>query len=689
MKRSWAAVYLAGVCGVVGAQEVSLGEVQVKDSTAAAIGNFDSASEGNADRKDLERRVLLRPAEVLESVPGMVVTQHSGDGKASQYFLRGFNLDHGTDFSVTLDGMPMNMVSHGHAQGYTDLNAMIPELLSGIRFRKGPYFADNGDFSLAGSAALSYVNRLDQPFIQVTAGPYQYRRTVLTGSRSRDDQHWLGAVEVLGNDGPWDNPQDVRKGNMLLRYSQGSEARGFSITGMLHRNQWNSTDQVPLREIQAGLLSRFGAIDPTDGGRSSRASLSAEWREQSTAGRTRLNAYAVRSDLQLWSNFTYRLNRSVEGDQVEQSDGRHIYGVSASRERANTVAGLEGALTLGAAWRGDRVGDLGLYLTQARVRDTMVRQDQISQDMVSLHAQQFVQFNERWRGFAGLRTDALYYSVRGQEPVYGAANSGSGQTGLWQPKVGLAWQVAPAHELYANAGVGFHSNDARGATITLDPQTGAAAQRVPALVKGTGTELGWKFAPSSSFNLGLSLWTLEMDSELVFAGDTGTTEAGRASRRVGLETTAHWAFSPQWTLDGSWAQSRARFVGEPPAGEGNFVDNAIGQVLNATLTWQSDAWQEVLQLRHMGSRALNTLGTVMSQPSTVLNARIGYHVNKRLTLSLDVFNLSNENGNDIEYFYASCTAREVSAGTCGSGINDRHIHPMEPRSARLSARLMF
>jgi len=260
---------------------------------------------------------------------------------------------------------------------------------------------------------------------------------------------------------------------------------------------------------------------------------------------------------------------------------------------------------------------------------------------------------------------------------------------MWQPKAGLAWKPTPIHEVYANAGAGFHSNDARGATITTDPQTGAAVQRVPALVRGTGSELGWKFVPSDSFSTSVSLWSLSMGSELVFVGDAGTTEAGRPSRRTGLEIISNWSPSRNWKLNAVWAQSKSRFVGEPAAGEGNYIDNAPNRVVSSSAVWQSGSWQTGLQLRHMGPRTLDTLGSVLSSSSTLLNGTLGYIANKNLTLNLNIFNLTNSKVNDIEYFYASCTTREVASGACGTGISGRHIHPIEPRSLRLTARWSF
>lgn len=669
---------------------VVLKAVQVDASADTDLGSVDSASEGEVSAQTLRQRPLLRPAEVLEAVPGMVVTQHSGDGKASQYFLRGFNLDHGTDFSVSLDGVPMNMASHGHAQGYTNLNVLIPEMLGGVRFRKGSYHVGDGDFSLAGSANLRHVDQLERPFVQVSVGPYGYRRTLLAGSTRRDDQRWLGALELLGNNGPWDNPQNVQKSNALLRYSQGSTAQGFSLTGMLHRNAWNSTDQIPQRLVASGELSRYGAMNPSDGGKSSRSSLVGEWHDHAATGNTDVAVYAVRSQTQLWSDFTYNLNRPTAGDQFEQSDGRTVLGAHWRHERASALWGRDGTLTLGVGWRGDRVGDLGLYLTQDRVRDTTVRQDAVKQDMLSAYAQQFVQFNDSLRGFAGLRVDSLNFDVRGQEPVYGALNSGNGHAHLWQPKAGLAWRLNAAHELYANAGVGFHSNDVRGATIAVDPQTGTMAQRVPALVRGTGAELGWKLAPLANFSGSVAVWSMRMGSELVFVGDAGTTEAGRPSRRLGLEAVAQWLPHRDWKLNATWAQSHARYADTAPVGEGNYIDNAVNRVVSASAVWQSGPWQTSLQLRHMGPRPLDTMGSVMSAGSTLWSARVGYLASRQLTLSLDLFNLTNLRANDIEYFYASCTAREATSGQCGGGgVQDRHFHPFEPRSLRLTARWSF
>jgi len=673
----------------VHAQSSHLPEVQVVGPKDAAIGTADSASEGAVERESYQSRPKLRPGDIVEAVPGVVATQHSGDGKANQYFLRGFNLDHGTDFAVTMDGMPVNMPTHGHGQGYADLNFLIPELVSGVRYRKGPYFAQSGDFSLAGSASLDYFSALEAPFVEITAGSHDFKRLPAAGSRTAQDQTWLGAVEIEGNNGPWDVSENVKKVNAVLRFSQGPPTRGLSITAIAYKSSWTSTDQMPERAIDSGQISRFGSMNPTDGGKTQRISLSGKWFDKGPNGDTVISAYAIDYRFNLFSDFTYFLNNPVNGDQFEQADRRQVYGAQGSHAVGNKIGGLDGVFSFGAQWRGDRIGEVGLYDTEARQRLGTVRDDKVSQDLFSVYGQQLVNFNDQWRAYVGLRGDALRYKVSGREPVYGPPNSGRGHDSIASPKFGLAFTPVPAHEIYFNAGVGFHSNDVRGATITADPKIGDSADRVPALVKGRGAEIGWRFQPNEDLTTTLALWKLDLDSELVYAGDAGTTEPGRASTRRGVEATLRWKFSPAWRLELDGALSRARFRGLAPGGEGNYVDNAVERVFAASLTYIDGPWTASLRLRYLGPRALDTVDSVRSRSTTLLNFGARYAVNKHVTLGLDVFNLAGKKGNDIEYYYASCTAGEVAGGSCNGGVNDRHVHPMESRSVRLSARYTF
>lgn len=684
---AWAQADAAGPA----AAATHLPEVEVSGPRDAAVGVADTASEGAVERQAFRTRPKLRPGDIVEAVPGVVATQHSGDGKANQYFLRGFNLDHGTDFAVTVDGMPVNMPTHGHGQGYADLNFLIPDLVSGVRYRKGPYFADSGDFSLAGSASLDYLSALDAPFIETTLGANRLRRLLAAGSRTEGDQTWLSAIELEGNDGPWDVPERLRKVNAVVRFSQGSPSRGFSVTGMAYRSRWTATDQVPERLIDSGELSRFGSLNPTDGGHTRRLSLSGKWFDHGPEGRTQVSAYAIDYRFALFSDFTYFLNNPVDGDQFEQTDRRRVFGLAATHSRPQPVAGLDGVLSVGAQWRGDRIGEVGLYNTAARQRLSTVRDDRVSQDLLSLHAQQLVHFSDRWRGYAGVRADLLRYDVAGREAVYGALNSGRGRDSQLSPQAGLAFALSPVQELYVNTGVGLHSNDVRGATIRTDPASGLPVGRVPALVRGHGTELGWRLQPGDDLTVTAALWQLRIDSELVYVGDAGATEPGRASQRRGIEATARWKANARWRFEADAAVSRARYRGAAPEGEGPYIDNAPERVFAAGATYTDGPLSATLRLRYLGARALDTLGSVRSRPNTLLNLGVRYALSPDLTLGLDVFNLTGRKANDIEYLYASCTASELARGECGggSGIEGRHVHPMEPRSVRVSAKWTF
>ncbi len=272
-----------------------------------ALGTSDAASQGTVTASLINNRPALRTGELLEFVPGMIVTQHSGNGKANQYFLRGFNLDHGTDFATYVDGMPVNMRTHAHGHGYSDMNFLIPELVQRIEYKKGTYFADEGDFSSAGAAHIRVADCLPSGLASLSLGSYGYRRGVIADSIASPQGTWLYGLEIDRNDGPWNVPENVRKYSGVLRYSQGTKGDGFNVTTMAYKNTWNSTDQIPWRAVQSGQIGRFGTIDPTDGGATARFSLAYAMRKRNPTGLFELDAYAVQSRLDLFSDFTYFL----------------------------------------------------------------------------------------------------------------------------------------------------------------------------------------------------------------------------------------------------------------------------------------------------------------------------------------------------------------------------------------------
>lgn len=669
---------------------VALSPVYVSSSLGDQFGIADAASSGEVTRAQLERQALLRPGEVLEAIPGVIVTQHSGDGKGNQYFLRGFNLDHGTDFATTVNGMPVNLPSHAHGQGYSDLNFLIPELIGSIRYRKGTYHAEDGDFAAAGSARIDYLRTLAHNFAEVGLGENGHRRTLLAGMAN---PHLLYGLEWTENNGPWQVSQHYGKVNGVLRWSEGTASDGFSVTGMLYRGQWTATDQIASRALAQG-LDRYASLDPSTGGSSSRYSLSGEWNRSTADTRTQAKLYAFRYSLNLFSNFTYCANDFAstgscnQGDQFEQADRRTVWGGEASRQWAHALGGRDSETTLGTQFRQDRIGAVGLYNTQSRQRLSTVREDSVRQSSIGLFLQNRIEWSPQWRSLLGWRHDFYHFRVDSDR----AANTGTAQASIGGPKLGLVYAPLPQLELYANAGTGFHSNDARGATLTVDPATGNPASRVSPLVKARGTELGLRVSPAPSLQLTAALWQLGMDSELVFVGDAGTTEAGRPSRRRGSEFSAHWHPLPWLAIDGNLAYSRARFSDNDPAGA--YVPGAMERILSGGITLDGEgAWFANLRLRHFGSRALIEDNSVRSSPSTLANLRVGYRMDRRTQLILDVFNLFNRKMNDIEYYYCSMLRSEVATpGTCAngnSGTDDIHFHPAEPRTLRLAMRVRF
>jgi outer membrane receptor protein involved in Fe transport len=643
------------------------------------VGIAQSATQGAITARQLDARPVMRSGEVLETVPGVVISQHSGEGKANQYYLRGFNLDHGTDFAATVAGMPVNMPTHGHGQGYSDLNFLIPELVSGVQFSKGPYFADQGDFATAGAANINYVSALARPIVRVGAGDEGYVRALAAASASVGPGHVLGALEFDHNDGPWVHQDNYRKINGLLRYSQGDAASGFSLTMMGYRGTWNSTDQIPGRAVSVGLIGRFGTIDPTDGGDTYRYSGSFDWQRTRGNATTKLTAYGIGYDLNLFSNFTFLLDDPVDGDQFHQADHRFVSGAKVNHRRLAKWGGRSVQHTFGAQLRNDDISNVGLYQTKARTLLNTVRQDAVLQTSGAVYVQNEVEWAPWLRTLAGLRVDRYRFRVDASDP----ANGGTDHAGLVSPKGGAVIGPWRGTEWYVNAGLGFHSNDARGATITRDPATGGPADRITPLVRAKGTEFGLRTVAISHLQSSVAMWTLNLDSELVFLGDAGTTKAGRPSHRYGVEWANYYAPRPWLVFDGDLSASRAHFTDQEPVGD--HVPGAVETVISTGAT--VDSARNVfgsLRLRYFGPRPLIEDDSVRSKATSLVNAQIGYKFTKTVRVAVDIFNLFDAKDSDIDYYYASRLPGEPL-----EGIKDIHFHATLPRTARINVTLGF
>ena len=666
-----AALLLCTQCALAGEgnADPEASKVVIVASRVSQLGVAESANSGVVTQEQLEARTVYRPAELLETTPGLIVSQHSGEGKANQFYLRGFNLDHGTDLRTTVDGMLVNQRSHAHGQGWSDLNFLIPELTDRLDYRKGPYHADEGDFAAAGALAVRYAEVLDHGVAKLGVGQNGFRRALLAHSPALGKGNLLYALELFHNDGPFTRGDDFNKVNGVLRYSEGTSANGFNVTAMAYKARWNATDQIPQRAVADGRLGRFDLVDATDGGEAERYSLSGNWRADSDAGATKVNAYVIGNRLDLYSNFTYFLDDPVNGDQFSQPDRRVTSALNAEHRWGNYRVGVQ--------LQNDNIYN-GLYDTTARQRRATTREDHIVETSAGAFAEVTTRWSSKVRSVAGVRLDHYRFDVESDL----AANSGTSRATRASPSLSLIFGPWRKTEFYVNAGNGFHSNDARGATISVDPKSGESVQRVTPLVKAQGMELGLRSEFVTGLQSSFSLYRLDFDSELVFVGDAGTTEAGRPSRRTGFEFSNYYKPNKYMTLDADIAFARARFKDHDVIGKR--IPGAVEGVGSLALAIENvGPWFGALQWRYFGPRPLIEDNAVRSSATSTINGRLGYKINSHMKIEIEGFNLANRRDSAIDYFYESRLKDEAIAS------EDVHFHPVESRSFRVTLSSSF
>ena len=646
-----------------------------------------SANQGTVSAADIALRPILRPGEIVEQIPGVIITQHSGSGKANQYFLRGFNLDHGTDLAVSVDGVPVNMPSHAHGQGYADLNFLIPELVEKVDYKKGPYYANVGDFGSAGAFDLHYYDKLPQGIARIEGGQYGYVRGVIANNQAIGDGNLLYAFELEHNNGPWVEGDDERKVDGVLRFSSGDTRNGWSISAEAYHNVWRSTDQVPDRAITgasdpvgapappaADLISRYGEIDRSDGGNTGRYAITADWRRTADTSSAHITLYAIHYDLDLFSNFTYFLDDPVHGDQIEQQDRRWIEGGKASQIWRHGLFGLPSTTTIGLDVRNDDI-DNGLYHTEARARLSATTVDHIAETIASPYVENETRWTDWLRTVVGVRADAVWLDVHNKV----GGSSGNVARHIVSPKANVIFGPWAKTEIYLAYGQGFHSNDARGVVSRADPAT--------ALARSGGEEIGLRTTLIPNLRSELSFWRLHLQSELVWDGDAGTNTPSGPTTRYGVEF-ANWYTPTKWlTIDADYAWSHARFTDMEPTGP--YVPEALVSTFDGGIAVHDvpgalSRLSAGLRLRYFGPRPLTQDGSVKSKATTLLYADVGYRLTKGVKVGLEVFNLLDSHDSDIDYFYTSRLPGEPLAG-----VEDIHTHPSEPREFRISATASF
>mgnify|MGYP002700073069 CR=1 FL=1 len=635
-------------------------------SSSAQVGDAVSASMGTVVAEQIAQRPISRAGEILETVPGLIVTQHSGEGKANQYFLRGFNLDHGTDMATFIDGMPINNRSHGHGQGYTDINFIIPETIESLDYKKGPYYAQEGDFANAGAVRMHSKHSMDNSLIKLGFGEYGYQRLLLASG----NENIVAALDVSRYDGPWEVEQEQEKVSGYVKYSFGNAVNGGNVSFMGFDNSWTSTDQLPQRYVDAG-GDRYDSLDPDAGGKTHRYSVNYEgW--QDIAGKNLItNAYVIDYGLELISNFTYALDQENE-DEIRQHDERKIIGGSMLYDVLPTAAG---EWQIGMDVRHDNISDVGLSNTNGgEIRERTLRHS-IEETGVGIFVQSNHNWTDKFRTQIGVRFDYLQADVENR--LTGETSDASDT--MATPKFSAVYSATESTHLFFNYGQGYHSNDARGfAEGNLDNSN----EKADVFARSEGIDLGIQSQLTNTLQLAASIWWLNLDSELIFVGDDGTTEASDKSERKGVEASVFWQPQPWLIIDSDLAFSQARL--KPKSGGEQHIPGAIEQVFSLGVAMHDfGQWEAGLRLRHFGEFALNEDNSQRADAVTMLNAQLGYDFTTALTGSLEVINLTDEVGNDITYLYESQMPGEAAP------VEDVHFHPIEPRMLRASIAYTF
>jgi len=672
------------------------------------------ASSMTVSGEDLNARPVTRPGELLEAAPGLMVIQHADAGKANQYYLRGWNLDHGTDLATFWDDIPINLPTHAHGQGYTDLNWLIPETVSGLDIRKGPYWADVGDFENAGNLHISVLDTVPHNIESVTVGSFGYQRYLTLGSTPVGGGNLLWAGEFDTYDGPWTNSDDSKKFSGLLRYSQGTATDGFTLTGMAYTNVWNMTEQNALRAYTTGQIGLYGEIDPTDGGNTDRFSLSGRVAQTTDDGSWKANAYIVKYNVDLFNDFTWSLNDPVNGDQFHQHDDRIYGGGGASRTFVGTFAGLPEETVLGVQGRDDDINiQLNNTIQRQFLSNTLV--DHVNEGNAAIYAENTVHWTNWLQSVVGWRGDYYAASV---DSMLQPANSGNPQEAIGSPKFRMVVGPFANTEFFLGAGMGYHSNDARGTVTTEVPGDPTTPQgETPFLVRSRGAEVGVRTKAIPNLDSSVSLFYIHQDSELFFDGDEGTTTPGLPSQRTGVEFTNDYRPASWVHIDANLALSRARFLGydetqaelyQSLAGypqaqignaPGNYVYNAPWMIASAGLTLgEKTGWFSGLRWRYISERPLTEDGTFQSPAMNIVNGEVGYRFDNGWRIQIDALNLLNSATDQVTYAYGSLLTTDalysmcypahgpstVPAAVCGNGVMDYSYHPIEPLAFRLT-----
>lgn len=702
----------------------TLEEITISAKRLELLGTAPSASVGVISDQEIQLAPVYRPGQLLETVPGLIVTSHSGEGKANQFLMRGYNLDHGTDLATFVDGMPINQPTHAHGQGYTDLNFLIPELADKIAYTKGPYYAPVGNFGAVGSVQVDYRDTIPAQ-LSVTTGTFSFQRIFAAGSSALGDGHLLAAVEAQHYGSPFVNPDDARKENAVLRYSEGDGRNGYSVTGMYYHQLWTNTTDIPIRAIDEGLVpNRFGTLDPSDGGRARRASLSVQYHETAGSGQLSASAFAIYNRLHLYSDFTHYLVDPLHGDQEDQFENRHVLGGAADYTLPVPLGSIANEVEAGVFTRYDSLS-VGRLPTEDRVpvpvQDAPPSYDD-SDQVYLFSGAAYLQATTHWtskvRTVLGVRddyqhgTDIDYLAQYHQTAGY--TNGGTVAQSLPQPKASLIFTANHALEFYLNAGAGFHSADLRG--VNQDISVSLGVPHTPLLASQWGEEVGVRTEIERKLAVTLALYTLWQQSETILDPDVGQDSAGPPSRRDGYEINITYQIRRWLEFYGSYSGDHARFTRPFDDGTGHvgtyITDAPFGTGSLALYVTNLGPWSGGLSYRYLGDYPLSSgpcvnsaairdfpgvatscanaptaRGQVNGEGFGELDLDAHYALRSGWSASIGIYNLLNAHAPAAEFWYVDRLKSEIAGYPDGRA--DVHEHPLEPIMARFSISKSF
>jgi hypothetical protein len=736
-QRAIAAILLSGVMCFAARAETAitpgmdmsgtgsaLTEITVTAARIDLIGSASTASEGVVEDQEIQLAPTYRPGQLLETVPGLIATLHSGEGKANQFLLRGYNLDHGTDLETYVDGMPINQPTHAHGQGYTDLNFLIPELADGINYTKGPYYANAGDFGAVGSIRMRYRDTIEDQ-VSATIGTLGFQHMLTAGSQALGPGNLLAAVELQQYDGPFVTPDDARKENLVLRYSGGDPQSGYSATAMYYHQIWTNTTDIPIRAITEDLVpNRFGTLDPTDGGHAQRASLSLEYHANLGDGVISTSGFFIYNQLHLFNDFTQFLIDPIHGDQEDQFENRRVIGGAASYTLPMPVASIENGITVGVLTRYDvlEVGRLPsvdqVPMMSGNDPASFYNNDQVYLFAGGAYVQAVTHWTPYFRSVLGLRDDYQHGTdidyLAALHEAAGYTNGGTAQQSILQPKGSLIFTPTDSLEFYLSIGRGFHSADLRG--VNQDESVDLGLPHTNLLSKQEGQEIGMRAALRRDLTFTFALYNLWQQSETIIDPDVGADTAGPPSRRYGFEMNVTYQINRYLEFYGSYSGDHSRFTRPLDDGTGHLgdyiTDSPVATGSVALYLKDLGPWSGGLNVRYLGNYPLSSgpcvnsaavhdfpglatscanaptvLGQVNGKGFTEVNLDAHYGLPANWSAGVGIYNLLNTHAAAAEFWYVDRLQNEI--GAYPDGRADIHEHPLEPIMARLTITKRF